>query len=68
VLPDLREDVDTGVRGLPHRLGARAIALTGSAITASAVILFGPGGTPGGWRWVGFVAAVLVAGTAAATA
>jgi 4-hydroxybenzoate polyprenyltransferase len=70
VLPDLREDVATGVRGLPHRLGARATALTGAAIllTASAVILFGPGGTPGGGRWVGFVAAVLVAATAAATA
>jgi 4-hydroxybenzoate polyprenyltransferase len=70
VLPDLREDVATGLRGLPHRFGARATALTGAAIllAASAVILFGPGGTPGGWRWVGFVAAALVAGTAAATA
>ncbi|MDO5710555.1 MAG: UbiA family prenyltransferase [Micrococcales bacterium] len=70
VLPDLSEDLATGVRGLPHRLGARATALTGAAIllTASAVILFGPGGQPSPWRWVGFVAAVLISGTAAATA
>ncbi len=70
VLPDLREDLATGVRGLPHRLGARATALTGAAIllAASAVILFGPGGQPSRWRWAGFVAAVLMAGSAAATA
>jgi 4-hydroxybenzoate polyprenyltransferase len=70
VLPDLHEDVATGIRGLPHRLGERATALTAAAIllAASAVILFGPVGKPGGWRWVGFVAAVVVAGTAASTA
>ena len=34
----------------------------------SAVILFGPGSQPGPWRWAGFVIAVLVAGTAAASA
>ena len=70
VLPDLREDLATGVRGLPHRLGARATALTGAALllTVSAVILFGPGDQPGRWRWAGFVTAVLMAGTAATTA
>src|SRR5665647_2949905 len=41
VLPDLGDDVATGIRGLPHRIGARATALTAAAIllTASAVIL-----------------------------
>ena len=70
VLPDLHDDVATGVRGLPHRLGAKATALTGAAIllAVSAVILFGPGGQPGQWRWAGFAAAVLVAGTAATAA
>jgi|SRR5450631_56090 len=70
VLPDLHEDVATGVRGLPHRLGPRATALAGAAIllAASAVILFGPVSQPGRWRWAGFAAAVLVAATAAATA
>ena len=70
VLPDLREDAVTGVRGLPHRLGPKATALAGAGIllAASAVILFGAGGTHGPWRWAGFVAALLVAGTAAASA
>jgi len=70
VLPDLREDVATGIRGLPHRLGARATALTAAAIllAASAAILFGPGGRAGLWGWVGFLAAVLVAGVAATAA
>jgi 4-hydroxybenzoate polyprenyltransferase len=70
VLPDLREDVATGVRGLPHRLGARATALTAAAIllAASAAILFGPGGPASLRGWVGFFAAVLVAGVAATAA
>ena len=65
-LPDLHQDAATGVRGLPHRLGAKVTAVAGAGIllAASAVILFGPG-QPGLWRWVGFVAAVLIAGTAA---
>ena len=70
VLPDLQDDTATGVRGLPHRLGAKATALTGAGLllAVSAVILFGPGGQPGPWRWAGFAAATLVAGTAAAGA
>jgi 4-hydroxybenzoate polyprenyltransferase len=70
VLPDLREDAVTGVRGLPHRLGPKATALAGAGIllAASAVILFGAGGTHRPWRWAGFVAALLVAGSAAASA
>jgi 4-hydroxybenzoate polyprenyltransferase len=74
VLPDLRDDENTGVRGLPHRLGDRCTALTGAGLllAASAVILFGSGegasGQPGWWRPVGFAAALLVAGVAAAGA
>jgi 4-hydroxybenzoate polyprenyltransferase len=70
VLPDLHNDAATGIRGLPHRLGAKATALAGAGVllAVSAVILFGPGGQPGPWRWAGFVIAVLVAGTAAASA
>jgi len=70
VLPDLRGDLATGVRGLPHRLGAEATALTAAAIllAVTAVILFGPGGQLGPWRWAGFVAVVLVVGKAAASA
>jgi 4-hydroxybenzoate polyprenyltransferase len=67
VLPDLGDDVATGIRGLPHRIGAKATALAAAVVLliASAVILFGPVGHPGSWRWAGFAAAVLVAGAAA---
>lgn len=67
VLPDLGDDVATGIHGLAHKIGARATALTATAmlLTASAVILFGPAGHLGSWRWTGFGAAVLI--TCAAT-
>jgi 4-hydroxybenzoate polyprenyltransferase len=40
VLPDLADDVATGVRGMPHRLGARAsTVVAGAALTAAAVAL-----------------------------
>jgi len=67
VLPDLGDDVATGIRGLPHRIGARATALTAAAVlfTASAVILVGPASQPAIWRWGLFVATVLVTGASA---
>jgi 4-hydroxybenzoate polyprenyltransferase len=70
VLPDLRADAATGVRGLPHRLGPQATALAGAGIllTASAVILFGAGGQNSPWRWAGFVTALVVTGVAATSA
>jgi 4-hydroxybenzoate polyprenyltransferase len=70
VLPDLKQDAATGIRGLPHRLGPQRTALAGAGIllTVSAVVLFGPGDQPGPWLWAGFAAAVLIAGTAAAGA
>jgi 4-hydroxybenzoate polyprenyltransferase len=63
VLPDFGDDASTGIRGLPHRIGARATALAAAAVlfTASAVILFGPTAHLDPWRWVGFAAAVAVA-------
>lgn len=44
-LPDLDDDAATGVRGLPHRLGARASAATaaGLLLTATALLALGPG-------------------------
>jgi protoheme IX farnesyltransferase len=57
VLPDLADDEATGVRGLPHLIGA-----TGSTIAAAALLLaatltlvFGPAGPP---SWAGIAAAV----------
>ena len=66
VLPDLADDAATGIRGLAHRIGARATALTaaGLLLAASVVILLGPYGHAGPWRWAGLLAAVLMAGAA----
>ena len=45
VLPDLEDDARTGIRGLPHRLGARTSGLLAFAALALATLLitFGPG-------------------------
>lgn len=54
VLPDLADDAATGVRGLPHRLGARRTqhAATAVLVLASAVVVLGPEGAPGAAGWV----------------
>ena len=48
VLPDLAADAATGVRGLPHRLGARACAVTTPVLLFAATVLIvaAPGGHP----------------------
>jgi 4-hydroxybenzoate polyprenyltransferase len=53
-LPDLADDLRTGVRGLPHRLGervARPLA-AGLLVAASLLAAFGPAGAPPVWVWV----------------
>ena len=53
-LPDLADDLRTGVRGLPHRLGertARPLA-AGLLVAASVLAAFGPAGAPAAWVWV----------------
>lgn len=71
VLPDLADDAATGVRGLPHRLGARrtAIACPVLLFAGSVAVLFGPVAAGAAsatlWRWV---AVVVLAGVAAAAA
>ena len=70
VLPDLRHDIATGVLGVGHRIGERATAST-TAMTlfvTSAVVLFGPPGTPGPWRWLVFTVTIVLAAVAAVTA
>jgi heme o synthase len=49
VLPDLDDDLRTGVRGLPHRVGAGTsrVAAAVLLLAASAVLAFGPPGPPG---------------------
>jgi len=61
VVPDLADDARTGVRGLPHRLGARGslVAAAVLLLAATAVLVVGPPGPP---SWFGFAAgAVAVA-------
>ena len=45
VLPDLADDAATGVRGLPHRLGARRLPLvaTGVLVAGTVVVALGAG-------------------------
>jgi 4-hydroxybenzoate polyprenyltransferase len=55
VLPDLADDAATGVRGLPHRIGAAwsQIAAAGLLLAATLTLVFGPAGPP---SWAGIVA------------
>ncbi len=66
VLPDLDDDVDTGIRGLPHRIGLRATAVACPVLlgAASLVILLGTSGSTGtaAWRWVAATALVVLIG------
>ena len=73
VAPDLEEDLATGVRGLPHRLGPRVSAVACALLLggASIVLVAGPDGapTPAGWVVLGVavpaVAVAALAGTRA---
>jgi 4-hydroxybenzoate polyprenyltransferase len=63
VLPDMDDDRQTGVRGLPHRLGRTATSvLSGASLLAATVLLAtGPGPSALGWSAVG-LASVLFCG------
>jgi 4-hydroxybenzoate polyprenyltransferase len=60
VAPDLEDDLATGVRGLPHRLGPRPSAVTGALLLgcASLVLVLGPAGSPTTVGWAGLALAV----------
>jgi protoheme IX farnesyltransferase len=62
VLPDLTDDVRTGVRGLPHRCGPRIArgAAAGLLLAATLVLVFGPPGAP---SWLGLAALAATAVT-----
>jgi len=64
VLPDLADDAETGVRGLPHLLGARGSgALCGVLLLAATVLLVhGPRGGPGALGEVVLVVAGVLTG------
>lgn len=62
VLPDLEDDRRTGVRGLPHRLGAPASVLIAVAgIVAAAVAVLVGGGAVTAVPWVFFSAVLALA-------
>lgn len=63
VLPDLADDAATGVRGLPHRLGAAGSAAVSAVLllAATGTLAVGPGRV-GGLAGVALVAAALVTG------
>ena len=60
VAPDLEDDLATGVRGLPHRLGARVSAVVGALLLggASVLLVTGPEGPPAAAGWVVLALAV----------
>ena len=69
VAPDIEDDLATGVRGLPHRLGSRVSAVAGALLlgAASVVLVAAPPGPPTATGWTGpalAVPAVVVAALA----
>ncbi|MFF8392348.1 UbiA family prenyltransferase [Streptomyces sp. NPDC016172] len=68
VLPDIQDDLATGVRGLPQRLGRGACRWLAPSLMLAAlcVLVTGPPGGVGrsGWALAGAAVAVSVAGTA----
>lgn len=64
VLPDIEDDLATGVRGLPQRLGARRSASVAAllAVGSAAVLVVGPPGpvTTYGWALLAMTAATAV--------
>ncbi|MGY1751937.1 UbiA family prenyltransferase [Blastococcus sp. SYSU D01042] len=67
VAPDLEDDLATGVRGLPHRLGAVASAVVCAVLllAASVVLVAAPEGAPTATGWAVLVVAVPAAAVAA---
>jgi 4-hydroxybenzoate polyprenyltransferase len=62
VLPDLADDAATGVRGLPHRLGAAGSSIAAGTLLlgATLTLVFGPPGPPSWAGWAAGLAAVVV--------
>jgi 4-hydroxybenzoate polyprenyltransferase len=67
VAPDVADDLATGVRGLPHRVGAVPSAVAGALLLGAATLLLvlGPAGPPTGAGWVAVALAVPAVAVAA---
>jgi 4-hydroxybenzoate polyprenyltransferase len=63
-LPDLDDDRDTGIRGLPHLIGARGAGTSAFVAVAVAAVLVvvGTRATPALAMWLGLVALLAIAG------
>ena len=59
VAPDVADDLATGVRGLPHRVGPVPSAVAGALLlgTATLLLVLGPPGPPGVLAWAACVLA-----------
>lgn len=70
VLPDLEDDVATGVRGIGHRLGRTRTGLLAPVVLvgATGLVVAGPAGSPGPGAWVGAGLATALAVTAVVVA
>lgn len=66
VLPDLADDAATGVRGLPHRLGARWSPVVSAAVLVAAAVVIVAGAPVD--SWVVAAGALLLTGALAAVA
>lgn len=66
-LPDLVDDAQTGVRGLPQRLGERRVRVLAPVflLAASAVAVVAPAGGVPAWAWVALAACACLAVVAA---
>jgi 4-hydroxybenzoate polyprenyltransferase len=71
VAPDVADDLATGVRGLPHRIGATPSAVLGAVLLGSATLflVLGPAGPPGvtGWAAVALATPAVVLAALAGT-
>lgn len=70
VAPDLADDLATGVRGLPHRLGRRGTNVLGPILLAVAagVVFLGAGQSHSRWPTAALVMSLAAAGSAAVIA
>lgn len=63
VLPDLEEDRRAGIRGFPHRIGARASRVLAPVLllTGTVLLAVAPEGAPPVWGWLAVGAAAVLA-------
>jgi 4-hydroxybenzoate polyprenyltransferase len=61
VVPDLGDDAETGIQGLPHLLGARRIPFVAAVLLIGATAIAVVANTQMPWLWVGLGVVVVIA-------